>query len=42
MAWRLSSLSHGFSGADIFNVINESALLAIRKSKILVDLKDFE
>ena len=32
----------GFSGADLANVINESALLAARKSKDAVELSDLE
>ncbi|MBI5882556.1 MAG: ATP-dependent zinc metalloprotease FtsH [Elusimicrobia bacterium] len=34
--------SVGFSGADLANVVNESALLAARKSKEAVDLSDLE
>lgn len=32
----------GFVGADLANVVNEAALLAVRKSKPLVDLLDFD
>lgn len=32
----------GFVGADLANVVNEAALLAVRKNKTLVDLSDFE
>jgi cell division protease FtsH len=32
----------GFSGADLANLVNESALLAARKSKTHVDQSDFE
>jgi len=32
----------GFVGADLANVVNEAALLAVRKDKTLVDLSDFE
>lgn len=32
----------GFVGADLANVVNEAALLAVRKNKQLVDLSDFE
>ena len=32
----------GFSGADLANLVNESALLAARQSKKLVEMPDFE
>lgn len=32
----------GFSGADLANLVNESALFAARRNKRLVDMKDFE
>ncbi|WP_291511410.1 ATP-dependent zinc metalloprotease FtsH [Acidithiobacillus sp.] len=32
----------GFSGADLANLVNEAALMAARKSKRLVDMRDFE
>jgi cell division protease FtsH len=32
----------GFSGADLANLVNEAALLAARKSKIKVEMSDFE
>ena len=32
----------GFSGADLANLVNEAALLAARRSKRLVAMKDFE
>ena len=32
----------GFSGADLANLVNESALFAARKNKRLVDMHDFE
>jgi cell division protease FtsH len=32
----------GFSGADLSNVVNEAALLAARKEKNSVDMKDFD
>lgn len=32
----------GFTGADLSNLVNEAALLAARRSKKFVDMKDFE
>ncbi|MBD3267810.1 ATP-dependent zinc metalloprotease FtsH [bacterium] len=32
----------GFSGADLYNAVNEAALLAARKNKDCVDMEDFE
>jgi cell division protease FtsH len=32
----------GFSGADLANIVNEAALLAARKSKRIVTIKEFE
>jgi cell division protease FtsH len=32
----------GFSGADLANVVNEAALLAARKDKSVVEMKDFD
>jgi cell division protease FtsH len=32
----------GFSGADLANLVNESALMAARSNKRLVDMEDFE
>ena len=32
----------GFSGADLANLVNESALLAARKNKRIVTLSEFE
>jgi len=32
----------GFSGADLANLVNEAALMAARKNKRLVDMRDFE
>jgi ATP-dependent metalloprotease FtsH len=37
----LSKQTPGFSGADIANVCNESALIAARKSKLVIDKQDF-
>lgn len=39
---RLAALTPGFSGADIANVVNESALVAARSNKDSVSLIDFE
>ncbi|OGZ58623.1 MAG: cell division protein FtsH [Candidatus Spechtbacteria bacterium RIFCSPHIGHO2_02_FULL_43_15b] len=33
--------THGFSGADLANVMNEAAILAARKSKTLIEAEDF-
>lgn len=32
----------GFSGADLANLVNESALLAARKNKRIVTMQEFE
>jgi cell division protease FtsH len=37
----LAKQTPGFSGADIANVCNESALIAARKNKIIVEKQDF-
>lgn len=39
---RLAALTPGFTGADIANICNEAAILAARRKKSKVDLKDFE
>ena len=39
---RLATLTPGFSGADIANVCNESALIAARRGKDHVELEDME
>jgi len=41
-ARRLSTLTPGFSGADISNLCNEAAILAARKNKKEVSSEDFE
>jgi AFG3 family protein len=38
----LSTLTPGFSGAEIANLCNEAAILAARKNKLTVDSHDFE
>lgn len=42
LAKRLSSLTPGFSGADLSNICNEAAILAARANKEYVDMIDFE
>ena len=39
---RLAALTPGFTGADIANICNEAAILAARRNKTKVDLRDFE
>ena len=39
---RLATLTPGFSGADIANLCNESAIMAARKNKLFVETIDFE
>jgi cell division protease FtsH len=39
---RLAKLTPGFVGADLANVVNESALLAARNDKKAVSMKEFE
>jgi AFG3 family protein len=41
-AQRLAALTPGFVGADIHNICNEAAIVAARKNKESVDMKDFE
>jgi len=36
-AKRLATLTPGFSGADISNICNEAAIVAVRRSKTAVD-----
>jgi cell division protease FtsH len=38
----LAQRTPGFSGADLANVVNEAALLAARRNKQLVEMRDFE
>mmetsp|Transcript_52518 Transcript_52518/g.137671 ORF Transcript_52518/g.137671 Transcript_52518/m.137671 type:complete len:348 (-) Transcript_52518:856-1899(-) len=42
VARRMSTLTPGFTGADIANVCNEAALIAARRNKTKVDIGDFE
>lgn len=39
---KLAEQTPGFAGADIANVCNEAALIAARKNKTAVDMKDFQ
>lgn len=39
---KLSAQTPGFAGADIANVCNEAALIAARREKKAVDMKDFQ
>ncbi|MCD4699204.1 MAG: ATP-dependent zinc metalloprotease FtsH [Phycisphaerae bacterium] len=39
---RLSRISSGFSGADLANIVNEAALLAVRKDREGVTMDDFD
>src|SRR5204862_413850 len=38
----LAARTVGFAGADLANLVNEAALLAARKDKTAVDMRDFE
>lgn len=38
----LASMTPGMVGADIANIVNEAALLAVRKNKDVIEMKDFE
>jgi len=38
----MATLTPGFSGADIANVVNEAALIAARRKKTKVDITDFD
>jgi cell division protease FtsH len=38
----IAARTAGFAGADLANIVNEAALLAARKDKTAVDMKDFE
>merc|ERR1719335_783427 len=42
IAQRMAALTPGFSGADIANVCNESAIFAARRNAAGVEMKDFE
>ena len=41
-AERLSTLTPGYSGADISNLVNEAAIMAARQNKSCIDMSDFE
>ena len=38
----LASMTPGMVGADIANIVNEAALLAVRKDKDIIEMKEFE
>jgi cell division protease FtsH len=38
----LASMTPGMVGAEIANIVNEAALLAVRKDKDVIDMKEFE
>ncbi len=42
MAQRLAALTPGFSGADVANLVNEAALIAVRRDHSKIQMKDFE
>ena len=39
---RLSTLTFGFSGADLANLCNEAAIMAVRKGRSEIIMEDFE
>ncbi len=39
---RISQITPGFSGADLANIVNEAALLAIRRDREVVNMDDFD
>ena len=39
---RLSQITAGFSGADLANIVNEAALLAVRSDRETVTMEDFD
>jgi cell division protease FtsH len=41
-AHKLAAQTPGFAGAEIANVCNEAALIAARKGKKFIDMKDFD
>jgi cell division protease FtsH len=38
----VARITSGFAGADLANIVNEAALLAVRNSRVFVSQKDFE
>lgn len=34
--------THGFSGAQLANITNEAAIIAVRKNKVIIDKEDFD
>ena len=39
---KVAARTVGFAGADLANLVNEAALLAARKDKTAVDMRDFD
>jgi cell division protease FtsH len=39
---RLAQITPGFSGADLANIVNEAALLAVRRGAEMVSMEDFD
>lgn len=37
----IAKKTHGFSGAQLANIANEAAIIAVRKNKTLIDVEDF-
>ncbi|KPU26654.1 cell division protein FtsH [Caloranaerobacter sp. TR13] len=37
----IAKKTHGFSGAQLANIANEAAIIAVRKNKNLIDIEDF-
>ncbi|QIB27226.1 ATP-dependent zinc metalloprotease FtsH [Caloranaerobacter azorensis] len=37
----IAKKTHGFSGAQLANIANEAAIIAVRKNKTIIDIEDF-